>query len=62
MKVRVSDYYGRMNYYGFMPKSMFRELERAWLAQAEYAQVSDKDYELMQTSWRNAVITGRTMS
>ncbi len=60
MKVRVSDYYGKMNYYRWMPESMFNDLERAWLAQSEYAEVSESDYNLMQKRWHDAVT--RSMS
>lgn len=47
MKIKVSDYFGKPEYYSVMPPEIFKALEKAFKAGDEYVNVDDELFEEM---------------
>lgn len=47
MKIKVSDYFGKPQYYTVMPPEIFEALEKAFKAGDEFAVVDDELFEEM---------------
>lgn len=53
IEIKVDEYYARPWYYPFMPNSIFRALEQAFLNDQPTVMVDKIDYELMMSKYRN---------
>ena len=47
MKIKVSEYFGKPEYYPVMPPEIFEALEKAFKAGEEYVNVDDELFEEM---------------
>jgi hypothetical protein len=53
IEISVMEYYARPWYYPFMPQSLFKALEEAFLNDQKTARVSKAEYEQMMREYRS---------
>jgi hypothetical protein len=53
IEISVMEYYARPWYYPFMPPTLFKALEEAFLNDQKIARVSKADYEQMMRDYRS---------
>lgn len=51
IRIKVSDYFGHMGYYAFMPSDIFNALKSAFLNRQEYADVDFCQYYQMTANY-----------